>query len=182
MLTRVVLICATLVALVFGLIGPAGAAGDSGDPYKLSAGDRIRVTVYGEPDLSGEFDVSDQGYVGFPLIGQIVVQGLTPTAVEKILIDKLGKDYLVNPRVNVQVVNYRPLYIIGEVKTPGQYPYISGLRMVNAIALAGGYTPRARKSPLYVKHADDATGTEHEVSEDTVVLPGDVIRVAERFF
>jgi len=182
MLTRVVLIAVTVVALMCGLAGAARAAGAAGDPYKLSSGDRIRVTVYGEPDLSGEFDVSDQGYVALPLIGQIVVKGMTPSAIEKIVTDKLGQNYLVNPRVNVEVINYRPIYVIGEVKTPGQYPYASGLRVVNAVALAGGYTPRARKSPLYVKHADDPTGTEHEVSEETVVLPGDVIRVAERFF
>jgi protein involved in polysaccharide export with SLBB domain len=150
--------------------------------YKLGSGDKLRVTVYGEKDLSGDFDVNDQGVVALPLIGPVVVGGKTLSETEALITEKYGKNYLVNPRVNVEVLNYRPFYILGEVGRPGSYPYVSGMTMLNAIALAGGYTPRANRDRVEVKRAADPKGAEQEVHENDPVLPGDVIRIPERFF
>jgi protein involved in polysaccharide export with SLBB domain len=150
--------------------------------YKLGTGDKVRVTVFNEKDLSGDFDVNDQGLVALPLIGQVQVGGLTLSQAQDLITQKYGKDYLVNPRVNVEVLNYRPFFILGEVKNPGSYPYVNGMTVVNAVALAGGYTPRANKNHIVIKRATAPTAGEQEVQEDGAVLPGDIIRVPERFF
>ena len=150
--------------------------------YRLGSGDKVRVTVFNEKDLSGEYDVNDQGLVALPLIGQVKVGGLSIADAQQVITDRYGKNYLVNPRVTVEVLNYRPFFILGEVKSPGSYPYVNGMTVVNAIALAGGYTPRANKGRVTIKHATDATGREETAQEDAPVLPGDVIRVPERFF
>lgn len=153
-----------------------------GAAYRLGSGDKLRVTVFNEKDLSGDFDVSDQGLVAMPLIGQVRVGGLTISEAQQLITEKYGKDYLVSPRVNVEVLNYRPFFILGEVKNPGSYPYVSGMTVLNAVALAGGYTPRGNRSNITVKHGANPQGSEESIQEDAVVLPGDVIRVHERFF
>jgi polysaccharide export outer membrane protein len=163
--------------------GPIQPAADQGRPaYRLGAGDKLRVTVFNETDLSGDFDVNDQGEIGLPLIGQVPVAGKTLGEAQELVTEKYGAKYLVNPRVSIDVLNYRPFFIIGEVKSPGSYAYQAGMTVLNAVALAGGYTPRAVKGTVTVKHANAATADEKEESEDSVVLPGDVIRVKERFF
>lgn len=150
--------------------------------YKLGPGDKVRVTVFNEKDLSGDFDVSDQGYIALPLIGQVKVAGKTISEVEATVTQKYGRDYLVDPHVTVEVLNYRPFFILGEVKTPGSYPYVSGMTVINAVALAGGYTPRANKDRIVIKHGNEPNAPEQKVQEDSPVLPGDIIRVPERFF
>lgn len=160
--------------------GQASAADIKG--YALGAGDKLRITVYNEPDLSGEFEVNGEGYVSVPLLGQIRVLGQTTNEVQTLLTQKYGKDYLVNPSVSIEVTNYRPFFIIGEVNRPGGYPYVNGMTIINAVALAGGYTPRANHDRIKIKHGNEASAAEHEVKEDSAVLPGDVIEVPERFF
>ncbi len=168
-----------VVALILLAAGVASAE-DKG--YALGAGDRLRITVYNEPDLSGEFEVNGQGLVSVPLLGQVQVMGKTTGEVQAILTQKYGKDYLVNPSVTVEVLNYRPFFIIGEVNHPGSYPYVNGMTVINAVALAGGYTPRANHGEIKIKHSNESTQQERDAKEDTVVMPGDVIEVAERFF
>jgi protein involved in polysaccharide export with SLBB domain len=158
---------------------PAGAQAAA---YRLGSGDKVRVTVFNEKDLSGEFDVNDQGLVALPLIGQVKVGGLALSEAQELITQKYAKDFLVNPRINVEVLNYRPFFILGEVKNPGSYPFVNGISIVNAVALAGGYTPRANHSRIVVKRASDPAAGEQPVQEDSPVLPGDVIRVLERFF
>jgi protein involved in polysaccharide export with SLBB domain len=160
--------------------GPAPAADLKG--YALGAGDKLRITVYNEPDLSGEFEVNGEGYVSVPLIGQIKVIGQTTNEVQTLLTQKYGKDYLVNPNVSIEVTNYRPFFIIGEVNRPGGYPYVNGMTIINAVALAGGYTPRANHDRIKVKHGSETSDQQQEVKEDSAVLPGDVIQVPERLF
>ena len=150
--------------------------------YTLGSGDRVRVTVFGEEDLSGEFEVDGSGFISMPLIGEVEAGGLTLRQLEKVIAEKLLDGYLKTPRVSVDVRNYRPFYILGEVKEPGSYPYVSGMTVLNAVALAGGYTYRARKKRLLITRANDAEGAKQRATEDTVVLPGDVVRVPERFF
>lgn len=155
---------------------------DAVEAYRLGSGDEIRVTVFGHKDLSGDFAVDGSGNVAFPLVGNIKAGGLVVRDFEQNLIRALKPDYLKNPRVSAEVLNYRPFYIIGEVKKPGSYPFVNGMSVVNAVALAGGYTYRARENRLLIIRAADTTRTKQPANHDTAVLPGDVIEVPERFF
>lgn len=165
-----------VVAFIFLTI-PGGHADVD---YHLGAGDRVRVTVFGHEDLSSELEVGTNGTISMPLIGEINVDNRTLRDIEGSIIGKLKPDYLKNPKVAVEVLTYRPFYIIGEVKSPGSYPYVSGMRVVNAIALAGGYTYRARENRLSIMRSD--TGQKSTADHGTVVFPGDVVEVPERFF
>ena len=150
--------------------------------YKLGTGDKLRVIVFGEADLGGEYVVDSGGFVRLPLIGQIHAAGDTVRQFENEVTSKLKDGYLKDPRVSAEVLNYRPFYIIGEITKPGEYAYVNGMSVLNAVALAGGYTPRADQRRVYIRR--DGTGTEQTLSADqtTKVNPGDIIRVAERFF
>ena len=166
----------------------SGLAPSSADPassgpteYRLGRGDRVRVTVFGHEDLSGEFDVGAAGSVSLPLVGDVPAQDRTAGQLEDAIRQKLQPDYLTNPRVSVQVLKYRPFYILGEVKNPGSYPYSSGMTVINAVALAGGYTYRARQSKIFIIR-ENAPGKKERVDQNTMVLPGDTIEVSERFF
>ncbi len=152
------------------------------DSYKLGAGDRLKVNVFGEESLSGEFEIDGQGMVALPLLGNMKAGGNDVRAFEKDVSAKLKDGYLVNPRVSIEVLNFRPFFILGEVKKPGSYPYVNGLTVLNAVALAGGYTHRARTNKVMIRHGNDKNKEEFEADEDGKVLPGDVIRVTERFF
>jgi len=174
-----------VVVLTAGWIGFAPVSGVADAPiaaYKLGSGDKLRLTVYNESNLSGEYNLNDQGAVTLPLVGAVALLGKTISESEALITERYAKDYLVNPRVNVEVLNYRPFFILGEVRSPGSYSYINGMTIVNAIALAGGYTPRSNRDRIVVKRASDPATGEQGVQEDSVVLPGDVIRVPERFF
>jgi protein involved in polysaccharide export with SLBB domain len=116
------------------------------------------------------------------LIGQVNVAGRTLGEVQSEITQRYAEKYLVNPRVNIDVLNYRPFFILGEVKNPGGYPYVAGMTVVNAIALAGGYTPRGSKRGITIKRTNIKDGKEQSATEDGPVLPGDVIRVPERLF
>lgn len=154
---------------------------DADIDYELGSGDRLRVIVFGEPDLSGEFDVGGSGVVALPLIGQVRANGLTLSAFEDAVEAKLRDGYLTNPRVSVEVMNYRPFYIYGEVSEPGQYPYTSSMTVLNAVAVAGGYTYRANQDKVYITRGE-GDEVEYPASQAVRVLPGDVLRVPERFF
>ena len=142
----------------------------------------MRITVFGHEDLSGEFTVSETGTVSLPLAGSLSVGGLTIRQAEQAVVDALKPDYLLNPRVGIEVLNYRPFYIIGEVNAPGSYPYVNGMTVTEAVALGGGFTHRAKKRKMTIIRASDPTRTEHPISVTGTVLPGDVVKVLERFF
>lgn len=151
--------------------------------YRLGSGDRVRVTVFGQPELTGEFAVDGGGQMSYPLIGQLRAGGMTAAELEKALIGKLSPDYLKNPSVSVEVLTYRPFYIVGEVRTPGSYPFVSGMTVLNAVALAGGFTYRARESSFYVtRTGEDGSKTKLNTGADATILPGDIITVRERYF
>jgi protein involved in polysaccharide export with SLBB domain len=159
----------------------AGAGNEHGT-YTLGAGDKLRVIVFNEENLSGEFVIDGTGYVRLPLIGQIQAAGLTVFDFEKEVTAKLNAGYLVDAKISVEVINYRPFYIIGEVNKPGEYPFVSDMNILNAVALAGGYTFRADDTYVFVR-AKNATKEERvSADQNTKVNPGDIIRVAERFF
>lgn len=150
--------------------------------YKLGPGDKIRVTVFGHEDLSGEFEVDGSGNVSLPLVRNVKAEGRTARQLEQSIAERLSPDYLVNPRVSVEVLNYRPFYIYGEVTKPGSYPYVNGMTVVNAVAMAGGFTYRARQSTVHIIRASDPSRKPVDATRDTPVLPGDVIEVPERYF
>jgi len=126
--------------------------------------------------------VSGAGDISLPLIGSVRVANFTVTEVEQRIVDKLRPDYLKNPRVNIEVLNYRPFYILGEVKEPSSYPYVDGMTYMNAVAIAGGFTYRAKKDYAVVKRGNDPNADEIEVDMNDLVQPGDIIRIKERFF
>lgn len=150
--------------------------------YVLGPGDTVHVTVFNHTDLTGEFELDGDGRFSMPLIGSVNAAGLTSGQLERQIVNRLKPDYLVNPRVSIEVRNYRPYYLIGEVKSTGSFPYVEGISYLKAIALAGGYTYRAKKDVVYVIRGDDPEQDEQKLDVNEKVQPGDIIRVAERLF
>lgn len=150
--------------------------------YTLGPGDRVYVTVFNHADLTGEFELDGDGRFSMPLIGTVAAAGLTPGQLQDLLISRLKPDYLVNPRVSIEVRNYRPYFLIGEVQSTGSFPYVEGITYLRAIAMAGGYTYRAKKDVVYVIRGDDPEQEEVKLDVNEKVRPGDIIRVAERLF
>jgi protein involved in polysaccharide export with SLBB domain len=150
--------------------------------YRLGSGDKVRVTVYGEPDLSGEFFVTGSGLVSLPLVGEVKAAGLKVGEFQEAVQKALSDGYLKEPRVSAEVLGFRPFYILGEVTKPGTYPYTSGLTVLNAVATAGGYTYRADKKQVFIKRDGATTEVKTVLSPSTTVAPGDTIRIGERFF
>lgn len=152
------------------------------DAYHLGSGDKVHVAVFGQPDLNGDFTVDGAGFVQLPLIGSVKAAGLTVSEFQKEVTIKFSDGYFVNPNVAVDVVSYRPFYIIGEIRAPGQYPYVNGMSILNAVALAGGFTDRADKSEVYIRRSGSNKEVEYPADQTTKVNPGDIVRVSERFF
>lgn len=166
-----------LIALVCAV--PLATASGGGGAYRLGSGDQVRVTVFGEEDLSGTYGIDGEGRLALPLIGPVVVGGLSAADAEAAIAARYAGGYLKAPKVALEVLDMRPFYILGEVQRPGAYPYASGLSVVGAVALAGGYTYRADEDEVEVSRG---TGDVLELPPDASVLPGDVIRVGQRFF
>lgn len=161
--------------------GSAEAAPVQGNfEYQLASGDQLKITVFGEPDLSGEFSVDGQGMVSMPLVGEVSAKGLTVRQFQRAVEAKLKDGYLLEPRVAAEVLNYRPFYIYGEVNKAGNYPYVEGLTVQNAIAMAGDFTYRANRQRLCMKSSDSTVEREVLLTPNLVVRPGDTIRVRER--
>ena len=154
----------------------------SDDNYHLGSGDQIRLIVYGEDDLGGQFTVDGNGYVSLPLIGQVKASGFAASDLEIAITNKLADGYVNNPKVSVEITTYRPFYVIGQVNKPGEYPYVNGMTVLNAVALAGGYTTQADDDDVYVRR--NGTAREQEVAADqtTRIYPGDVVRVSQTTF
>jgi protein involved in polysaccharide export with SLBB domain len=149
------------------------------DGYQLGPGDRLQVTVFRHEPLSGEFTLGATGMLALPLAGAIPADGLTAREVEIAIEDRLREErYLVDPDVSIQVLTHRPIYVLGEVAQPGEYEYVSGMTLMNAVALAGGYTYRADRSSVRISR-DHCV---REAAADSRLLPGAVIRVPPRFF
>ena len=170
------------IVLLLGMLAVIAASPARAAEYAFGTGDQLRITVFGHEDLSGEFTISETGDVSLPLVGSLSLGGLGIRQAEAAIVDALKPDYLVNPRVSIEVLNYRPFYILGEVKEPGSYPYVNGMTVTEAVALGGGFTYRAKKERMIIVRASDPTRTERPVSVTDAVLPGDVVKVLERFF
>ena len=157
-------------------------ASDSYTTYELAPGDRIKIDIFNHVELSGEFTLDADGRFSMPLIGTIDASDLNPLELEDLLVSKLKPDYLVNPRIFIQVMNSRLYYLIGEVSATGAFPYKSDMTYLRAIANAGGYSYRAKQDVVYVIRGDDPEQNEIKLSVDEKVQPGDIIRIAERLF
>ena len=152
--------------------------------YVLGPGDRVRVIVFGEDRLSGEYTVTSNGEMSFPLIGNLRVTGLTVADVQVAIHDKLSAGYVKDPRVSAEVLSFRPYYVLGEVARPGQYPYVEGMTLEQAIATAGGFTYRAKRKELKLKPAQAMEAQKVKIKKEAgrSIRPGDTITVEERFF
>lgn len=151
--------------------------------YMLAAGDRVRITVFNEPTLTGEYNVTPQGSIAFPLIGAVPVDGKTTEQLGEDIRAKLaGGGYINDPRVSAEVLNYRPYYILGEVSRSGEYPFSNGLTVQQAVATAGGFTPRANRGKVFLRRRNGEERTVDLSGPAVQVLPGDTIRVGERYF
>jgi protein involved in polysaccharide export with SLBB domain len=149
---------------------------------KLEAGDKIHVIVYGEDNITGNYQVDTGGYIALPLAGSVKAAGLTPPELEKTLNTVFGKTSLNHPRVTVEVMSFRPFYVLGEVQKPGEYPYRAGLNVLSAIAIAGGATYRASSSEVLIQRAGVRTLQKFPQSPEVAVMPGDLVRVPESIF
>ena len=161
----------------------AAGGGSPGDSNKLGPNDRLRITVFGQPTLTGEYTLDGNGVLAFPLIGNVPANGVTTNQLQQAIAAKLKPDYMVNPNVSAEIVTRRPFYVIGEVQKPGNYPYVSDMTAVNAIAMAGGFTRRARKNDFYIRRLDkDGKMVRIEANAGTVLQAGDTLEVRERVF
>ena len=161
---------------------PAAQAVAASTAYKLGPGDKIRVITYGEDKLTGEFLVDGSGMISLPLVGSLKVGDLTPQQLQTVVETQLKQGYIKEPRVSVEVLTFRPFYILGEVNKPGTYPYTNGLTVLNAVATASGFTYRANTKRVYIKHLGEATEDRVPLTPSLAVAPGDTIRISERFF
>lgn len=150
--------------------------------YVLGANDRLRLIVFGEENLSGEFQIDSSGNVSLPLIGETKASGLDLRAFGRAIEARLADGYLRDPKVSVEVLSARPFYILGEVQRAGQYPYVSGMTAPNAVATAGGFAPLADQTRVLIKRAGQASETEFPLDAQTEIAPGDTIRVIKGAF
>jgi len=157
-------------------------AGPTAGTYILGPNDRVRVKVYGEPDIAGEYEVDSTGQISVPLAGHIHADGLTTKQLERSIASALSKGIVRDPRVNVEVALYRPYYILGEVKKSGEYPYRLGLTVLDAVASAGGFTYRANENKVYLRRASGGAEQVYSLDAPVAVFPGDNIRIPERYF
>jgi len=172
-----------LVLMVAGVllfaVTPVSAQNDIS--YRLGSGDRLKIKVFDEEDVSGEFEIDGNGRISMPLIGSVDAGGRTSKQLEDVIVLAFQDGYIRNPQVSVEVMNYRPFYIIGEVNSPGSYPYRNGLTVLTAVAMGGGFTFRADEDDIKVTRSN-TNGEPVRVKVDDIVLPGDVVRVEERLF
>jgi polysaccharide biosynthesis/export protein len=151
-------------------------------PYRVAAGDRLRIIVFGQDSLSNAYSVDGAGRIAMPLIGSVPVYGLDAPSIEKEVAARLRNGFIRDPRVSVEVESFRPFFVLGEVTTAGQFPYIEGMTVQKAIAIAGGFSPRGYQNGVDLTRDMDGAPVTGRVPLTTVVLPGDTIRVPERIF
>ena len=150
--------------------------------YTLDSGDKLRVVVFGQDGLSASYSVDTSGRITMPLIGAVHARGMTPAGLQQSIAAKLRDGYVREPHVAVEVETYRPFFILGEVTLPGQYPYVPNMTAETAVAIAGGYTPRALKRRIEVSHQVNGMTERRLVSPNYPVRPGDTVHIAERWF
>jgi polysaccharide export outer membrane protein len=151
-------------------------------PYRLDSGDRLRVAVFEQQSLTNTYTVDQAGYISFPLIGQVPARGETLGGLEGAIATKLRQGYLRDPDVTIEVDRYRPVFVMGEVGRPGQYSYVPGMTVQNAVAIAGGFTPRGNQRDVDVTRKLNGRSLTGRTTISSPVLAGDTIYVRERLF
>ncbi|MEL6947972.1 MAG: polysaccharide biosynthesis/export family protein [Pseudomonadota bacterium] len=151
-------------------------------PYRLDAGDRLRVTVFEQTDLTNTYVVDKAGYIAFPLVGSVPARGRTIKEVERTVAQKLSQGFIRKPDVSVEVDRYRPFFIMGEVSTAGQYTYVPGMTVQNAIAISGGFTARAEQKSVDITRQINGKVITGRVKITDPIVPGDTIFIRERLF
>jgi polysaccharide export outer membrane protein len=159
----------------------AALEAEASGPPKLQAGEKIHVTVFNEPSLTGDYQIDPSGFVSLPLAGTLKAAGLSQQELEEALEAKFSTGYLKDPKITVGVSEFRPFYIVGEVDKPGAYPYTGGLNVLSAIAIAGGTTYRADTSKVEIQHPGEGEMHEYDMSQPIPILPGDIIKVPRRY-
>lgn len=150
--------------------------------YRLDAGDRLRVVVYGQEGLTNTYAIDAGGSITMPLIGAVPARGRTPAGLAAEITAKLRNGYIREPSVAVEIEAYRPFFILGEVAAPGQYPYVPNMSVESAVAIAGGFSPRARRDRVTLTHTDASGSMRVVVPLGTAISPGDTVLVGERWF
>jgi len=164
----------------YAAAAPAPARHDAS--YQLDAGDKLRVVVYGQEGLTNTYAIDAGGSITMPLIGSVPARGRTPAALAAEISAKLRNGYIREPSVAVEIEAYRPFFILGEVAAPGQYPYVPNMTVESAVAIAGGFSPRARRDVVTVTHTDASGVARYVVPLGTALGPGDTVQVGERWF
>ncbi|MEO6839593.1 MAG: polysaccharide biosynthesis/export family protein [Bradyrhizobium sp.] len=150
--------------------------------YRLDAGDKLRVVIYGQEGLTNTYAIDAGGSITMPLIGAVPARGRTPSGLAAEIGARLRNGYIRDPSVAVEIDSYRPFFILGEVAAPGQYPYVPNMSVESAVAIAGGFTPRARRDRVTLTHTDGAGPSRMVVPLGTALGPGDTVQVGERWF
>jgi polysaccharide biosynthesis/export protein len=169
-----------LGAVPVAYAAPPGAAYDR--QYLLDAGDRLRIVVYGQEGLTNSYAIDAGGSITMPLIGAVPARGLTPAGLASQISGRLRNGYIREPSVAVEIEAYRPFFILGEVAAPGQYPYVPNMSVESAVAIAGGFSPRARRDRVTLTHTDSSGSMRVIVPLGTAISPGDTVLVGERWF
>ena len=147
----------------------------------LQPGEKLHVLVYDEPSLTGDFIIDPSGFLSLPVIGTMKVSGMTPSQLQEKLVASLQAAHIKNPGVTVEVAEFRPFYIVGEVEKPGAYPYLGGLNIMSAIAIAGGHTYRADQSKVLIQHVGEAVMRSYDLDWPIPIMPGDIIQIPRRY-
>ena len=176
--------------VIFGFLSAVACApiavepSTTADPYiyRFGPGDRVKIIVFGEAALSGEFSVDGTGMIAFPLLGQVTAAGKTIESLRAELTTRLGTEYVRSPKVTIEVANFRPVYILGEVARPGEFPFLEGLQAIALVAKAGGFTYRANQTVAFIRHEGETTEKAYSLSGSLVIRPGDTVRIGERYF
>jgi polysaccharide biosynthesis/export protein len=150
--------------------------------YRLDAGDKLRVVVYGQDGLTNTYAIDAGGAITIPLIGSVPARGRTPAELASAIAARLRSGYIRDPSVAVEIESYRPFFILGEVAAPGQYPYVPNMSVESAVAIAGGFSPRARRDRVTLTHTDASGSSRFVVPLGTPLGPGDTVFVSERWF
>ncbi|HEU4550774.1 MAG TPA: polysaccharide biosynthesis/export family protein [Rhizomicrobium sp.] len=150
--------------------------------YRLAPGDKVHVAVFNEANLSGDYVIEPDGHITLPLAGSVTAAGLTVPQLQLAVVKTLGNGFVQDPSVTVTAIDLRPYYILGEVNKPGRYSYSPDLTVMQAVATAEGFTYRADNTAVYIRHKSDPSESEVSLTATTAVLPGDTIRVAQRYF
>ena len=161
-------------------VAPTPVAYDTS--YRLDAGDKLRVVVYGQDGLTNSYAIDAGGSITMPLIGAVPARGRTPAGLASEIVGRLRNGYIRDPSVAVEIESYRPFFILGEVAAPGQYPYVPNMSVESAVAIAGGFSPRAKRDHVTLTHTDGSGSSRMVVPLGTPIGPGDTVLVSERWF